>query len=70
MSPLTATEAGVITTIISVTPKIIELIRSEHVTSHPGDAPLTDAEVKAALQAWGVSTIAIDEAWKAAHPND
>lgn len=68
MSPINQYEAGIINTAIGALPGILALIRTEHTTANPGVPPPTDAEVIAALQSAIASSIAKDEAWKAAHP--
>jgi len=59
---------GLITTIIQQLPSIFDFIRQEHAQQHPGEPPLTDDDVKAALAAAVASSIAKDDQWLAAHP--
>lgn len=65
--PINQYEAAVITTAIGALPKIIDLIRGDHVVAHPTEPPPTDAEVIAAFQSWAMSSLVIDDAWRAAH---
>lgn len=68
MSPINQYETNIINTAIGALPSIIALIHANHVVANPGEPPPTDADVIAALQSAVASSIAKDEAWKAAHP--
>ena len=56
-----------INAILSVVPSLIELIKSIHAVSNPGQPPLTSDQVLQILADLGAKTLAIDEAWKAQH---
>lgn len=49
-------------------PDIIAAFRAKHAAANPNDPPLTDAQAKAALLAAIASSLAVDDAWDAAHP--
>jgi hypothetical protein len=66
--PITQYEAQILTTAIGALPAVAGVIRDLFVQQHPGTPPPTDEQVIAALQAWAVSSLAIDDAWRAAHP--
>jgi hypothetical protein len=56
-------------TVVTLLPSIIELVKSFHASANPGAPPVTDADVIAALHSAVATSIATDEAWKAAHPS-
>lgn len=68
MSPTDTT--AIVTTAINALPGILALLRANHTQQNPDAPPLTDADVLTALDAAVSSSVAKDEAWKAAHPVD
>jgi hypothetical protein len=66
MSPTDYTSIAV--TAINALPGILALIRANHAQANPDGPPLTDADVIKGLQDAVTSSVAKDEAWKAAHP--
>jgi hypothetical protein len=66
--PITQNDLNLANVILGALPKILELIRGLHASSHPSDPAPTDAQVVAALLQAGVQSIAVDEQWKASHP--
>lgn len=65
--PISQTDVNLTNTILTALPGIIGLIKGFHKAA-PGDPPLTDAQVIAALLSASAQSIAIDDAWRAAHP--
>lgn len=52
----------IVTTIAASAPSIVAAIKEAHAAANPGDPPLTDAQVFAALHDWVQSTVAKDDA--------
>ena len=66
MSPVDIT--AITTTAINALPGILALIKANHAQQNPSAPPLTDVDVIKAMLDAIISTVAKDEAWKAAHP--
>lgn len=66
--PISQTDVNLTNTILTALPGIIGLIKGFHSSSQPGEPPLTDAQVIAALLTASAQSIAVDDAWRAAHP--
>ena len=62
-------QASIVNTAIGALPAVAGMIRDLFVKQNPGVPPPTDEQVIAALRAWGASSLAVDEAWKDAHPS-
>lgn len=60
--------SSVINVAIANLPGIIAAIRERHKEANPDTPALTDEEVMAALQSAIASSLAKDDAWRAAHP--
>ncbi len=58
---------GILGLVLQQLPTLVDLIKSRHAAVNPSAAPLTDAEVLAALQQAIASSIAKDDQWLAAH---
>ena len=68
--PISQTDVNLTNTILTALPGIIGLIKGFHSASAtPGASPLTDAQVIAALLSAAAQSIAVDDAWRAAHPS-
>ena len=63
------TAISVLNTALGALPSILALVRSSHAHTHPGAAPLTDADVFAALEQAAAQVLAKGAAWKAVHPS-
>jgi len=66
MSPTDYT--AIATTAINALPGILALLKANHAQQNPGAPALTDADALRGLNDAVFSTVAKDEAWKAAHP--
>jgi hypothetical protein len=59
---------AIITAVSLVLPSVIGLVRDLFAQAHPDDPAPTDAEVLAAFASTCAKSLAVDEAWLAAHP--
>lgn len=66
--PITQYEASVLTAAIGAVPSIVHLVQGLFAQQQPGVPVPSSDQVIAALQEWAVSSLAIDDAWRAAHP--
>ncbi len=61
---------GILNSALNALPAILALIHAEHAKANPDAAPLTDAQVIAALHDAVASVVAKGDAWKLAHPQN
>ena len=58
---VSANTAGIINTALGLLPSIFGTIRAQHAAANPGDPPLTDEQVKAALRDAVAQSLAADD---------
>lgn len=62
------TVVAVTNAVAVVLPSVVALIKTLAAKENPGAPPPTDAEVKAVFAAACMKSLAVDDAWLAAHP--
>ena len=60
--------ASLVSAIVGMLPSVISLVQSLFAHQNPGVPPPTSAEVKLAFAQACMSSLAVDDAWLAAHP--